>query len=327
MMLAMLLAPLASALLCGIWLSFARKYSWLDHPDHRSSHTRATPSSGGAGVMLALALSVAVAAGSGVSWGVDYWLLLSLALMLMLAGLIDDRHNVPPMLRLGAYGLCCAVLIGALDLHFAIPAISAWIILPLLVLGLLWFLNLYNFMDGIDGLATLQCFLAAASASLLAFLAGAPVFSLFCLLLALSQLGFLYWNWPPARLFMGDAGSIPTGFLLGGLALYGASTGALPLGCWLVLLAGFITDASWTLIERLLRGVSVTEAHREHAYQRLSRYWGSHAAVDFLLLALYALWLFPLACAIGQWPEFQVLLVILAYVPLLLGMAKLRALP
>jgi Fuc2NAc and GlcNAc transferase len=126
---------------------------------------------------------------------------------------------------------------------------------------------------------------------------------------------------------MGDAGSIPTGFLLGGLALYGASTGALPLGCWLVLLAGFITDASWTLVERLLRGVSVTEAHREHAYQRLSRYWGSHVAVDFLLLVLHALWLFPLAWTIGQWPEFQVLLVILAYVPLLLGMAKLRALP
>jgi len=327
MMLAMLLAPLASALLCGIWLSFARKHSWLDHPDHRSSHTRATPSSGGAGVMLALALSVAVAAGSGVNWGAAYWLLLGLALMLMLVGLIDDRHNVPPMLRLGAYGLCCAVLVWVLDFHLAIPAISAWIILPLLVLGLLWFLNLYNFMDGIDGLAALQCFLAAASASLLAFLAGAPVFSLFCLLLALSQLGFLYWNWPPARLFMGDAGSIPSGFLLGGLALYGASTGALPLGCWLVLLAGFITDASWTLIERLLRGVSVTEAHREHAYQRLSRYWGSHTAVDCLLLALYALWLFPLACAIGHWPEFRVLLVILAYVPLLLGMAKLRALP
>jgi len=327
MMLAMLLAPLVSALLCGMWLRFARRYHWLDHPGHRSSHTRATPSSGGAGVMLALMLSVAVAAGSGVNWAAAYWLLLGLALVLMLAGMVDDRHNLPAMGRLGVYGLCCIVLIWVLDLHLAIPAMSAWIIVPLLVLGLLWFLNLYNFMDGIDGLAALQCFLAAASAALLAFLAGAPLFSLFCLLLALSQLGFLYWNWPPARLFMGDSGSIPSGFLLGGLALYGASAGALPLGCWLVLLAGFITDASWTLVERLLRGVSVTEAHREHAYQRLSRHWGSHAAVDFLLLALNALWLFPLAWAIGQWSEFQVLLVILAYVPLLLGMAKLRALP
>ena len=328
MILAMLLAPLAAALLCGLWLRMTRRGGWLDHPDHRSSHSRPTPSGGGVGIILALALSVVVAAVSGVSWGAAYWLLLGLALVLMLAGMVDDRHSLPATLRLGFYGLCCIVLVSALDLHLAVfPGISAWVVLPLLILGLLWFVNLYNFMDGIDGLAALQCFLAAASAGLLALLAGAPVFALFCSLLALCQLGFLYWNWPPARLFMGDAGSIPSGFLLGGLALFGASTGALPVGCWLVLLAGFITDATWTLAQRLLRGAAVMEAHREHAYQRLSRHWGSHAAVDFLLLAINALWLFPLAWTIGRWPEFQLLLVILAYLPLLLGMAKLRGLP
>ena len=327
-MLAILLAPLASAALCGIWLRLAHRGNWLDHPDHRSSHIRTTPSGGGVGVILALALSVVIAAASGVTWGTAYWLLLGLALALMLAGMIDDRHDLPVILRLGVYGFCCVVLVWILDLRLTpAPAISVWIVWPVLVVGLLWFLNLYNFMDGIDGLAALQCILAAASAALLAVLADAPVFALFCVLLALCQLGFLYWNWPPARLFMGDAGSIPTGFLLGGLALYGASTGALPLGCWLVLLAAFITDASWTLVERSLRGVSLMEAHREHAYQRLSRYWRSHVAVDFLLVALNALWLFPLAWAIWCWPEFQLLLVILAYLPLLLGMAKLRGLP
>lgn len=327
-MLAILLAPLASALLCGVWLRLAQRGKWLDHPDHRSSHARSTPSGGGVGVMLALALSVVIAAASGVSWGAAYWLLLGLALVLMLAGMIDDRHNLPATLRLGIYGLACMVLVSVLDLRLTpVPAISGWIVWPLLVVGLLWFLNLYNFMDGIDGLAALQCFLAAASAALLAVLGGAPLFALFCILLALCQLGFLYWNWPPARLFMGDAGSIPTGFLLGGLALYGASTGALPLACWLVLLAGFITDASWTLVARSLRGVSLMEAHREHAYQRLSRHWRSHVAVDFFLLALNALWLLPLAWTIWHWPEFQLLLVILAYLPLLLGMAKLRGLP
>jgi Fuc2NAc and GlcNAc transferase len=111
------------------------------------------------------------------------------------------------------------------------------------------------------------------------------------------------------------------------LALHGASSAALPLGCWLVLLAAFITDASWTLAARWLRGASLMQAHREHAYQRLSRHWQSHLAVGLLLLALNGLWLFPLAWTIWYWPEFQLLLVILAYLPLLLGMAKLRALP
>lgn len=328
MMLAILVAPLASALLCGIWLRWARAGSWLDHPGHRSSHTQATPSGGGAGIIVALALSVAVAAAGGVDWSQPYWLLLGLALLLMLVGMADDRCNLSARLRLGLYGLCCAALVWGLgpDLT-AHPAIPGWVVWALLVIGLLWLLNLYNFMDGIDGLAALQCFLAAGSAALLSLLAGAPVFALFCALLAFCQLGFLYWNWPPARLFMGDAGSIPLGFLLGGLALHGASAGALPLACWLVLLAGFVTDASWTLVARWLRGAPLMEAHREHVYQRLSRHWHSHVAVDFLLLALNALWLFPIAWTIWRWPEFQYLLVILAYLPLLLGMAKLQGLP
>jgi len=324
----LILAPLASALLCGLWLRLARRGSWLDHPGHRSSHTRVTPSSGGVGIILALLLSVAVAASGGVSWAEAYWLLLGLALVLMLVGMADDRCNLPATLRLVVYGLCCVVLVWRLQPgltpHAAIPA---WLLWPLLAAGLLWLLNLYNFMDGIDGIAALQCFLAAGSAALLGLLGGAPEFALFCALLALCQLGFLYWNWPPARLFMGDAGSIPIGFLLGGLALHGASSAVLPLGCWLVLLAGFITDASWTLVTRGLRGASLMEAHREHAYQRLSRHWQSHVAVGVLLLALNGLWLFPLAWTIWYWPEFQLLLVILAYLPLLLGMAKLRALP
>lgn len=328
MMLALLVAPLASALLCGVWLRFAHRGHWLDHPGPRSSHAGVTPNGGGVGIVLALLLSVVVAAVGGVSWDPPYQVLLSLALLLMLVGMADDRCQLPATLRLGIYGLCCVALVWLLDweaiLHSAVPP---WMAVPLLVAGLLWLLNLYNFMDGIDGIAALQCVLAAGSAALLAMLGGAPIFALFCMLLALCQLGFLYWNWPPARLFMGDAGSIPVGFLLGGLALHGAGSGALPLACWLVLLAGFVTDASWTLVARLLRGAPLMEAHREHAYQRLSRHWQSHAAVDFLLVALNALWLFPIAWTIWYWPEFQLLLVILAYLPLLLGMAKLRGLP
>ena len=93
--------------------------------------------------------------------------------------------------------------------------------------------------------------------------------------------------------------------------------------CWLVLLAVFITDATCTLVWRILSGQPFTRPHRLHAYQRLSRHWGSHLAVDMLLLALNALWLFPLAWALQIWPNYGLLLVILAYLPLLYGMVKI----
>ena len=151
-------------------------------------------------------------------------------------------------------------------------------------------------------------------------------YALFCLLLAAAHLGFLLWNWPPARLFMGDGGSVPTGFLMAGLALLGAVQGQLNPLCWLILLAPFVTDATGTLLWRMATRQPFTQPHRLHAYQRLSRHWGSHQAVDMLLLALNGLWLAPLAWAVEIWPKYGFLLVILAYLPLLAGMAKVRKL-
>ena len=143
-----------------------------------------------------------------------------------------------------------------------------------------------------------------------------------CLLLAMAHLGFLGWNWPPARMFMGDAGSIPTGFLLAVLALQGALTGQLPLACWLILLAPFITDASYTLVWRMTTGQAFTRPHRLHGYQRLSRRWGGHRPVVLLLLAVEFLWLIPLATLSVWCAGYQQLLVILAYFPLVCGMVK-----
>jgi Fuc2NAc and GlcNAc transferase len=186
-------------------------------------------------------------------------------------------------------------------------------------------LNLYNFMDGIDGIAALQCIQAAVSVALLSwFSTGDAAYAGYCLMLAAAHAGFLAWNWPPARLFMGDAGSVPTGYLLGVLALLGAVQGTVPLEVWLILLAPFIVDASYTLVWRVVTGQPFTRPHRMHAYQRLSRHWGGHLPVDMALLAVHALWLFPLALTLTVWPKFPVLLVILAYLPLLIGVAKSR---
>ena len=314
-----------SSVLCGLYLLLARRWRILDTPNERSSHQSPTPHGGGLPLMLALAVSLPLAVWCYGPWGPGFASLAGAAFFLMLLGVADDLRGLSVRLRMALYGWCC--LLAAFLLLQPLPShgpVLDGVRVTLAALAMLWALNLYNFMDGIDGIAALQCILACSGAALLSWgTGGGSEYALFCLLLAASHLGFLVWNWPPARMFMGDAGSVPTGFLLAGLALLGAVQGQLNPLCWLVLLATFVTDASWTLVWRMATGQAVTQPHRLHAYQRLSRHWGSHLAVDMLVLAYNGLWLFPLAWALQLWPDYGLFLVILAYLPLLLGMAKI----
>jgi glycosyltransferase WbpL len=326
-MTAILLTLLVSALYCGVYLKLAHRWQVLDHPNERSSHQRPTPHGGGLPMMLAFLSGLACAALLGTQWSPVYLSLAAGAVFLMLLGLLDDLRSLAVRSRLALYSLVCVSSVVLLLDPFAVASPMILGLAVIAAFGLLWMLNLYNFMDGIDGIAGVQCFLACCSVALLSWLGGGDVqYALFCLLLAAAHVGFLVWNWPPARLFMGDAGSVPTGYLLGALALAGAVGGQLNLGAWLILLAAFITDTSYTLIKRMLTGQPFTSPHREHAYQRLSRQWGGHLPVDLAVIALNGLWLFPLAWTSTLWPKFSILLVILAYLPLLAGMAKVHKL-
>ena len=203
-----------------------------------------------------------------------------LACGLAVLGVLDDFRGLSVRLRFSLYCFSCVLAVLVIQAPLVDPDVAGLALALVSVFALLWMLNLYNFMDGIDGYAATQCIVACASAALLAWGQGAAGhYLLFCLLLAAAQVGFLFWNWPTARLFMGDAGSIPTGFLLGALALLGQAQGYLPLTCWLILLAVFITDASVTLLWRMLTGQPFTQAHRKHAYQSLSRHLGGHLPV------------------------------------------------
>ncbi|MAT91495.1 MAG: glycosyl transferase [Halioglobus sp.] len=318
-----LLTALASAVFCGVYLALARRRNIVATPNERSSHATPTPHGGGLPMLAAFFAALALSALSGTAWDTALWLLAVAAALLLAVGVIDDLRGLSVRLRLAVYAAtCCALALYLLWPRLAEQSLLAWSLLTVATLGLLWLLNLYNFMDGIDGIAGLQAMLACAAAALLARGGDdASHYMLFCLLLAAAHAGFLFWNRPPARLFMGDAGSVPTGFLLGGLALLGYVQGQISPLCWLILLALFITDASWTLLWRVLTRQAFTQAHRSHAYQRLSRHWRSHGKVDALFVAIFLLWLFPLAWASVNWPQFGVFLVILAYLPLLAGMA------
>ena len=315
---------LLSALLCGGYLRFARVRRFLDAPNERSSHSHPTPHGGGAAVLLAFIAGLLLAAQFYNSWDESFVVLAVAALLLMIVGVIDDLRGLSVRVRMALYSLVCLWVADTLLQSIFIDSGASRVVVGLLVaLVMLWSLNLYNFMDGIDGIAALQTVLACCFGAWLSLRSGHDdSYAMLCLLLAAAHAGFLIWNCPPARLFMGDAGSVPTGFLVAAIALLGALQGHLNPLCWAILLAVFITDASWTLVWRLSTGQAFTQPHRLHAYQRLSRYWDSHLSVDMLLLAINVMWLFPLAWAVQAWPSYSVILVILAYFPLLFGMAK-----
>lgn len=323
-----------SVLLGWVYCRLAVSLRLLDTPNERSSHARPTPSGGGVAIMLALLLGLLftqwLTPANAEQYLVSpYGAMLVAALLLCLLGVFDDLRGLSITLRFSVYGVVCVgmawLLLGGG--RFGDGLVSAGLVL-FVAFTMLWLLNLYNFMDGIDGIAALQTVSVTGSAAALAWHSGAtPQYIEFLLLLGAAHAGFLVLNWPPARLFMGDAGSVATGFLLGCLAVLGTVRGELNPLCWFILLGIFVVDATWTLLRRMLSGEPFTQPHRSHAYQRLSRHFGSHRAVDFLLLAVNLGWLLPLAYAAMTWPQHGLFLVILAYLPLLAGMAKIGRFP
>lgn len=206
--------------------------------------------------------------------------------------------------------------------------VTGWVLFGLLMLAGVWWINLFNFMDGIDGIAGVQAiFMLLAGAVLVLWAEPQAVHSpvwMWMLCVAAATAGFLLLNWPPAKIFMGDVGSTWLAFMVFALALLCVQAGWLSYAAWLVLAAVFVTDATVTLLTRMLRGERWYEAHRSHAYQRLSRRWqggrkAGHRAVTLLVVAVNGLWLAPWAWACVQWPAVSVAFVVAAYLPLVLA--------
>lgn len=245
----------------------------LDEPNHRSLHTHITPRTGG----------LAIIGGFAVAWiFLSHMLLWLLPIALLLAiSLIDDIKGLPVRWRLVAQ-----LAVAAIFITFSLPEMSWWL-LVLMVLGITWMANLYNFMDGSDGLAGGMAMFGFAGYAIAAGLANDFAFALMCASVAAAALAFLLFNFHPARIFMGDSGSIPLGFLAGAAGLYGWQQGLWPLWFPLLVFSPFIVDASNTLLKRLLRGEKIWQAHRSHYYQRLIQLgWGHRktALVEYALM-------------------------------------------
>ena len=253
----------------------------MDHPNDRSLHETPTPRVGGLGIMSGIITGSVLVA--------DPTLLPVILAGLALAALslIDDIRGLPVALRFAAHFLAavgCLVAIG----------LSGWVLLAG-TLAVLWMTNLYNFMDGSDGLAGGMTTIGFGTLAGAAGLAGENSLAALCGTISLAALAFLRYNFPPARIFMGDAGSIPLGLMAAAIGILGANRGVWPWLFPLVLFSPFIADASVTLVRRGLRGERVWRAHREHYYQRVVLMGVSHR---HLALAAYALMLASAALAL-----------------------------
>lgn len=195
------------------------------------------------------------------------------------------------------------------------------------LVSLVWLLNAYNFMDGIDGFAAAETvFVSGAAALLIGFNTNAVSGDMMlALLIMASTAGFLFWNIPPARIFMGDVGSGFLGLILGVLAILTVRNGSLSMWVWVILLGVFVVDATITVLRRMIRGVRWHEAHRSHAYQHAARRWKSHGKVTVAISLINIFWLLPWSLAAFHWPHFGVVFATVALTPLVYLALRLDA--
>ncbi|MES2604641.1 MAG: glycosyltransferase family 4 protein, partial [Pseudomonadota bacterium] len=309
----------------AIWLRLSRSRQWLIPPNSRSSHVIPTPSGGGIGFVLVFMVYA-------------YWrrhevlpdwqgaLALVGAMLLAFVGLLDDFRNLGIRLRLVLQVVAGLVLLPFLLQMPPLPVFQSitiggsWLAL-LLVLALLWHVNLYNFMDGIDALAVTQALFFCLAIPLLA---AAGQHSNVMLALGAAVCGFLFFNLPRAQLFMGDAGSYFLGYVLVVLALSFVREGLLEIWTILVLAGAFVADSTTTLLGRFREGAVWYHPHRTHAYQLLAVRWKSHGRVVATYMAINVFWLLPLAWLTVRKPEFGAVLSVVAVAPLMVLVHAVR---
>ena len=248
----------------------------LDQPNERSLHQQPVPRTGGIAVLLGAAVSLAFGAAG-------LWLPMALALILAVISLVDDVRGLPTAVRLAA--------------HVSAAALLVWYVLSpmhpvemvVLILAVAWITNLYNFMDGSDGLAGGMAMIGFGAYGVAAWSGGDTALAALCLAVSAAAFAFLLHNHHPASIFLGDVGSIPLGFLAAALGIVGWRNDLWPLWFPVLVFGPFIGDATITLLRRLVRGERVWRPHRDHYYQRLVRMGAGHGRTAFVAYALMIL--------------------------------------
>jgi Fuc2NAc and GlcNAc transferase len=312
-----LVAALSSWAGTGAVRRYALARDLLDHPNARGSHRVPTPRGGGLAPVLVLVVGNLLGALLGLVPDAFALTVLLGGGAVAAVGFVDDHGDVRARWRLLVHGLACLLALACLGPVRELVLPDATVDLGLLAGALslvagVWFVNLYNFMDGIDGLAGVELVCVGAGLAVLdaSFGAGLPT-----LLAVAAGAGFLVWNRPPARIFLGDVGSGFLGFYLAVLLLAGVGAGSWGLWSPLILLGVFVVDATLTLLTRAVTGQRVREAHRTHAFQRLAARFG-HGPVTSGVGLVNLCWLLPLAACAQRFPAWGLPLLVVAWAPL-----------
>ncbi len=281
----------------GFLQKYALKNSLIDIPNERSSHLIPTPRGGGLSIAIPVLLCIGVLflmaqldRNIAFALGVGCFFVASV-------GWIDDHRHIPAKWRALLYGVAAVLAVYFLDEsdnyqaafhHLPFGIVSSF----LMVIWIFWMTNLYNFMDGTDALAAIQAICAGTFVGVLFWLQGQHGLATICFVISASSCGFLVWNWPPAKIFMGDVGSCVLGFCFGVLAVIGKMQGSIPLAVIFILLSVFICDTTFTLLMRIISNEKWYQAHKSHAYQRLVQLGMSHKklALNVLLINVIILW-------------------------------------
>jgi Fuc2NAc and GlcNAc transferase len=312
----------SSTALTGVVVRLALRHGLLDIPNERSSHTVPTPRGGGVAIVISSAIALFFLSAIGALERTVVMALLGGGLAVAIVGFLDDRHRVSATVRLVVHA---AAAVSALLVLGGLPPIQlgesvlhfGWGGFVMATLGIVWVLNLFNFMDGIDGIAAAEAVFVVAGGALITGTSAADASSFNCaIVLGAACLGFLWWNWPPAKIFMGDVGSGYLGYIIPVLAIASARDHPAALLSWLILGGVFFCDATVTLTRRLVRRESASQAHRSHAYQWLARRWQSHRRVTAAVLAVNVCWLLPWALYASWHPVFAGWTVVVALAPL-----------
>jgi Fuc2NAc and GlcNAc transferase len=334
-MMTAILLPIAALLLSwrctGMFRRYALSRDLIDRPNLRSSHSVPTPRGGGMAIVLTFtaALPLLVYAGAlerrqAIAAGVA-------GAIAALVGFLDDHRPIPPSWRFAGHIVSAAVLVwGTLTLPamtvFGLTLNPGPLSAGLTIVYIVWLINLTNFMDGIAGLAAVEVVAVCAWGACLYTVVrpGTPE-PLAPLVLAAAALGFLYWNWPPARVFLGDGGSGFLGLMIGAMALQAGARAESLFWSWTILFGVFIVDASVTLVRRALQGARLHEAHRSHAYQHAAQRFASHRVVTMSAAAITLLWLGPLALLVCRGVVGGAAGLVIAYAPLTVLAIRLHA--
>jgi Fuc2NAc and GlcNAc transferase len=303
----------------------------MDHPSKRSSHTIPTPRGAGLAIVAAHFAALIVLCVLGYITVRESIALMGAGGAVAFVGFLDDRRSVAATARLTVH-LGAAIVVVAMIGGVPISGIGVgtgialWVGRLAAIAGIAWVINLFNFMDGIDGIAGTEAAFVSLAAAAMIFVSNKDVGLVGAFgALGMASLGFLVWNWPPARIFMGDVGSGFLGFMLAALAVLASRRHMVTLQVWPILGGVFLVDASVTLIRRMVRGDKWYEAHRTHAYQHLARLWGGHLAVTLFVCAINICWLLPWAWYAAAHPQAATLCLGVALLPLIMGTIRAGA--